>query len=954
MAAPNSIDSVGATRENDDVPRSTTPLVGRAAELATVLTAVERAAGGEASVVVLGGDAGVGKTRLLASCSTGAPAAVCCSLVGHCVDLGDAPPPYLPFTEAFARLAADRARPSPRVLRRACPAIARLLPAPRPQRRGGTERPRRPRRAVRLRPRRARPARRRAAGRCSSSSRTCTGPTRPPATCSASCSPGCDDAARRDHRQLPQRRPAPPPPAASARSPNGRGCRGRAGSHLDPLGADDVRDPRPGRCTRRRSPSTTCAASSAVPTATPSSPRSWSPPPSSAPTPGSCRGSWPTCCWSASTGSPTTPGEVVRVAAVAGRRVSHDMLDRRRRASPAPSLDDALRDAVDAHILQPTAERARLHVPARPAGRGGLRRPAAGRAGPAARGVRRRELAAHDRTASAAELARHARASHDLPTAYEASVEAGDEAMRRRRAAGGDAALRDRPRTRRRACRTRRTTGTAGARRWSTRPSPPGVPPRPAGSRARHSPTLARTRHPMTPRPAAATPSPTPRWRGEIDRKPFAAHRRGAAPGTAPSRPPRSARGSRRCTPAPRMILGREVDAERWATEAVDIAAALGCRRVGGRRDHARRCSSAGAAEPAEVAPTAVRASRTRPAANGETAAELRSSYNLGNLWLEHGDSPWREEAFDQATWRARGFGRPWAAFGMRGAGHGRARAVPARRLGRAHCAPWTSAVRGAARAGRGAASAPPRCWCAAGRGDAAALELLPALRPWWDRDGRIALFAVAAALESTSSTAARRRDALHRRRGRAPDRRSGRSRGSSPGSRLSALGVAVLAAAAAALRSAARAHWCSARRSSSPTAATERGEGPAAGRRLGVEGAGLARPARGRVGTAALDRGPGPARRGRTHRAAGERPSRHSTTATWSSWRRAQRPARRRPARGRPQRRGGRVRRPGPRPRPRAAAPNRCWPSCAPLGTTGPPLRAAHRLTGRAHRPRT
>ena len=45
----------------------------------------------------------------------------------------------------------------------------------------------------------------------------------------------------RDHRQLPQRRPAPPPPAASDAGRMGPAARGDAASQLDPLAADDVR-----------------------------------------------------------------------------------------------------------------------------------------------------------------------------------------------------------------------------------------------------------------------------------------------------------------------------------------------------------------------------------------------------------------------------------------------------------------------------------------------------------------------------------------------------------------------------------------------------------------------------------------------------------------------------------------------------------------------------------------
>ena len=50
----------------DAVPRwDDAPMVGRADELARLMSHVERAIGGRTSAVLLAGDAGVGKTRLL-------------------------------------------------------------------------------------------------------------------------------------------------------------------------------------------------------------------------------------------------------------------------------------------------------------------------------------------------------------------------------------------------------------------------------------------------------------------------------------------------------------------------------------------------------------------------------------------------------------------------------------------------------------------------------------------------------------------------------------------------------------------------------------------------------------------------------------------------------------------------------------------------------------------------
>ncbi|WP_170970131.1 helix-turn-helix transcriptional regulator [Nocardioides jishulii] len=119
--------------------------------------------------------------------------------------------------------------------------------------------------------------------------------------------------------------------------------------------------------------------------------------------------------------------QLVRTAAVAGRRVTHGLLATVS-GLPAERLDRALREAVERHLLEPgggdsysfrhallaeavyddllPGERIRLH------------------------GAYAGSLASGAVVGTAAELARHARLGQDLPTALAASVEAGDEAMR--------------------------------------------------------------------------------------------------------------------------------------------------------------------------------------------------------------------------------------------------------------------------------------------------------------------------------------------------------------------------------------------------------------------------------------------------------------------------------------------------------------------------------------------
>ncbi|CAL9664621.1 HTH-type transcriptional regulator MalT [Streptomyces sp. enrichment culture] len=85
----------------------TTPLTGRDDELARLAGVLGRAREGEPRAVLVAGDAGVGKTRLLDEAAARAARAGMTVLTGHCVDLGDVGLPYLPFTEILGALAAD-------------------------------------------------------------------------------------------------------------------------------------------------------------------------------------------------------------------------------------------------------------------------------------------------------------------------------------------------------------------------------------------------------------------------------------------------------------------------------------------------------------------------------------------------------------------------------------------------------------------------------------------------------------------------------------------------------------------------------------------------------------------------------------------------------------------------------------------------------------------------------
>ena len=72
-------------------------LVGRAAEIAVLNQSWARARGGSPATVLIGGEAGIGKTRLVGHFTADLGAEV---LYGGCVDLSGGGLPFAPFTTA--------------------------------------------------------------------------------------------------------------------------------------------------------------------------------------------------------------------------------------------------------------------------------------------------------------------------------------------------------------------------------------------------------------------------------------------------------------------------------------------------------------------------------------------------------------------------------------------------------------------------------------------------------------------------------------------------------------------------------------------------------------------------------------------------------------------------------------------------------------------------------------
>src|SRR5690349_6104857 len=116
----------GAARQAVAVPTSRSPvLVGRRAELAMAFGLVDAAGRGEGGALLVTGEAGVGKSRLVGELRERATAAGMTVLVGRSVDGGGT---YRAVTEALAKLLRTRAALHDPALRPYRAALRRLLP----------------------------------------------------------------------------------------------------------------------------------------------------------------------------------------------------------------------------------------------------------------------------------------------------------------------------------------------------------------------------------------------------------------------------------------------------------------------------------------------------------------------------------------------------------------------------------------------------------------------------------------------------------------------------------------------------------------------------------------------------------------------------------------------------------------------------------------------------------
>jgi len=718
------------------VPRPLAPLVGRAAEWSALRTVLDDARDGTACALVLGGDAGIGKTRMLAELLDDAERRGMRCLIGHCVDLGETPPPYLPFAEAFGRLALEDPEHAD-VLVAAHPAIGRLLPG---------------RHATDVDDRVAR-------GELFESVR------------SALAELAADrpvllviedvhwaDRATRDliaflmarlttervalvvsyrRDDLHRRHPLRPALAEWARLPSVRTI------VLDALSADAVR--------------TLVRRSQTVPISDADLARIvdradgnpfFAEELAEAAEQYADRGQLP---WQLTdlllVRLDRLGGDarrVVRVAAVGGRRVSHELL-----AAvvdlPGDRLDDALREALDAHILQLT-----------PSGRGYTFRHALlaeAAYDDVLPGERVRLHAAYAAALAArddhswAELARHARASRDYATAYAASVRAGDDAMS---LAAPQEALQHYEAALELACRT------------DTAPADPSglvlaaVEAADAAGRAMRGRTIATDVLDSLPADAPAETRATLLFAlvraslgEEIDEQTY--ERSAEALRLLPEQPPTVLR-ARVLAQHARVAYNveDEVAGEQFAREAIEVGRAVGD-DVSVSDAHTTLAVIERRSGDADEAVRLLITSAEHARAAGDVGSELRSLFSVGSLHEEFGRIADARALYAEGSRRARESGRPWLLFGM----HARAsEALACYQLG-----DWDEALRIVDVTGENVPSLAEAMLRStglrvlAGRGDIAVLGELPRLRKHWGREGRVALNTGLAALECYERT---------------------------------------------------------------------------------------------------------------------------------------------------------------------------------------------------------
>jgi predicted ATPase len=110
-----------AESSEDDSKAGRLPPIGREAELKLLTRHLEEAMAGRGSIVLIGGEPGIGKTHLVTALSEHAALRGALVRTGHCYEGEGAPPysPYIEFLEASLR-AGSAKNLAPRPGRRCC------------------------------------------------------------------------------------------------------------------------------------------------------------------------------------------------------------------------------------------------------------------------------------------------------------------------------------------------------------------------------------------------------------------------------------------------------------------------------------------------------------------------------------------------------------------------------------------------------------------------------------------------------------------------------------------------------------------------------------------------------------------------------------------------------------------------------------------------------------------
>lgn len=726
-----------------DVPAdrpSTAPLIGRSIELdrLTELAGTHSDPRGSGAVL-LAGDAGVGKTRLLKELRDRAQSAGWRVVVGHCLDFGDTALPYLPFTEIFGRLAS--AAPAVVVsLSEAHPAVRRLMPGRRSLTDTDQGQAERMARADLFEAVHA--ALEELAGAdpllvIIEDVHWADQSTREMLSflfARQFSSPACVVASYRSdelHRRHPLRAAA----AEWARLP------GVSRMQLEPLSDANVRSlvhaihPAPLResdihtIVERAEGNAFFAEELIVATAF---------------------------------GGTILPHDLadlllvrldqldeasrmtVRAASVAGRRVSHELLSHVVELDDS-ALEQSLRTAVESNVLITVGsesyafrhallaeavygdllpgERVRLH------------------------GAYSAALRGHDIEGSAAELARHARLAHDVTTAVSASIEAGDDAMS---VGGPDEAARhfelalELLADQRVEDDASRSIDTVALTVKAAEAVTAAGHPHRAVSLVQDQLSHLAAKVSSTQRAILLEALATAALLGDSNVDVLEATTE--ALGLIPVDPASTLRARLLSVHArANADRRRDDDAVRWAGEALDLAHELGLADVAADAATTLASLEERAGDP-DTSKRTLEKIVAQARADGDVVAELRGLHHLGGLHFELGQLDEALPVYELATRRAVATARPWAPYGLD------ARLMVAMTsyvMGDWDTAQHSVDVTGQSPPGMAeAVLAAAGMSIAAGRGDSDALGLIRHLRPWWDRDGMIAILSGSAAID--------------------------------------------------------------------------------------------------------------------------------------------------------------------------------------------------------------